>query len=249
MTKLGVNIDHVATIREARRALEPDPVSAAFLSEQAGAHGITVHLRGDRRHIKDRDVHLLRETIQTRLNIEMAITREMLDLARQIKPDTVTLVPESPGEITTEGGLDAVTHSQELTPSIRELREAGIGVSLFIDPSLDQIEASAEIGVGMIELNTAAYSRAVPKGVKEWDPLFEDELERLTEAAEEAASRGLRVLAGHGLTYRNVFPVSSIPEIEELNIGHSIIARAVLAGMDRAVRDMMRAMRGEFFED
>jgi len=249
MTKLGVNIDHVATIREARRALEPDPVSAAFLAEQAGADGITVHLRGDRRHVKDRDVHLLRETVQTRLNIEMAVTDEMIGLAKTIKPDTVTLVPESPGEITTEGGLDVIKHSKDLTRNIRELREAGIGVSLFIDPTSDQIEASAEIGAGMIELNTAAYSRAVPKGVKEWDPLFEDELERLTEAAEEAASRGLRVLAGHGLTYRNVFPVSSIPELEELNIGHNIIARAVLAGMDRAVRDMLAAMRGEFFED
>lgn len=249
MTRLGVNIDHVATIREARRTIEPDPVAAAFLAEQAGAHGITVHLRGDRRHIQDRDVRLLRETVQTRLNIEMAATVEMVGIAKQLKPDTVTLVPESPDEVTTEGGLDLLKHGGELTRAVREMREAGIGVSLFIDPVLAQIEASTEIGVSLVELNTAAYSEAVPKGIKEWDPHFEDELEKLTEAAEEAASRGLRVLAGHGLTYRNVFPVSSIPEIEELNIGHNIIARATLVGLERAVRDMMAAMRGEFLDD
>lgn len=249
MTKLGVNIDHVATIREARRAVEPDPVSAAFLAEQAGADGITVHLRGDRRHIKDRDVRLLRETVQTRLNIEMAVTPEMVGLAREVKPDTVTLVPESPEEITTEGGLDLLKHGNELTRTIRELRDAGIGVSLFIDPVTAQLEAATEVGATLIELNTAAYSRAVPKGLKEWDPLFEDELEKITEAAEEGAARGLRVLAGHGLTYRNVFPVSSIPEIEELNIGHNIIARATLVGLERAVRDMRGAMRGEYLEE
>ncbi len=249
MTKLGVNIDHVATIREARRAIEPDPVSAAFLAEHAGAHGITVHLRGDRRHIKDRDVRLLRETVQTRLNVEMAVTSEMVDLMRDVKPDTVTLVPESPDEITTEGGLDLLKQPNELTRTIRELREAGIGVSLFIDPLPAQLDAATEVGAALVELNTAAYSRAVPKGLKEWDPLFEDELERLTEAAEEGASRGLRILAGHGLTYRNVFPVSSIPEIEELNIGHNIIARATLVGLERAVRDMIGAMRGEFLDE
>ncbi len=249
MTKLGVNIDHVATIREARRAVEPDPVSAAFLAEHAGADGITVHLRGDRRHIKDRDVRLLRETVQTRLNIEMAVTPEMVGLAREVKPDTVTLVPESPEEITTEGGLDLLKHGNELTRTIRELRDAGIGVSLFIDPVAAQLEAATEVGATLIELNTAAYSRAVPKGLKEWDPLFEDELEKITEAAEEGAARGLRVLAGHGLTYRNVFPVSSIPEIEELNIGHNIIARATLVGLERAVRDMRGAMRGEYLEE
>jgi pyridoxine 5-phosphate synthase len=249
MTKLGVNIDHVATIREARRAIEPDPVSAAFLAEHAGAHGITVHLRGDRRHIKDRDVRLLRETVQTRLNVEMAVTSEMVALIRDIQPDTVTLVPESPDEITTEGGLDLLKQPNELARTIRELRETGIGVSLFIDPLPAQLEAATEVGAALVELNTAAYSRAVPKGLKEWDPLFEDELERLTEAAEEGASRGLRILAGHGLTYRNVFPVSSIPEIEELNIGHNIIARATLVGLERAVRDMISAMRGEFLDD
>ncbi len=242
MTKLGVNIDHVATIRQARRALEPDPVAAAVLAEQAGAHGITVHLRGDRRHITDRDVRLLREVVKTRLNLEMAATSEMLALAREFRPDTVTLVPESPGELTTQGGLEVAGHTTAIEQAVRELSEGGIVVSLFIDPDSAQLEAAAAVGAPLVELNTAAYSEVVPKGLKEWETQFGRELERLEEAAEVAAGLGLRVLAGHGLTYRNVGPVAAIPEIEELNIGHNIIARAVLVGMERAVREMLLAM-------
>lgn len=248
MTKLSVNIDHVATIREARRAPEPDPVAAAILAEQAGAHGITIHLRGDRRHIQERDARILRQVIKTRLNIEMAVTEEMLELAREIRPDMVTFVPETPGEITTEGGLDVVSHLSEVTSAVRALHAADIAVSLFIDPQSDQIEAASETGVSMVELNTAAYARAVPLGLKEWDASFEQELDKVIVAAEEAAGRGLRVLAGHGLTYRNVGPIASVPVIEELNIGHNIIARAVLVGMERAVREMLLAMQVDMEE-
>jgi pyridoxine 5-phosphate synthase len=244
MTKLGVNIDHIATIRQARRAVEPDPVAAAVLAELGGADGITVHLRGDRRHIQDRDVRILRETVTTRLNIEMAATDEMIDLALGFVPDTVTLVPESPEEITTEGGLDVAKNQDGISKAIEGLKRGGIEVSLFIDPMLEQIQATLEVGAGLIELNTAAYSEAVPKGLKEHDPIFEEELKKLINVAETAHERGLRVLAGHGLTYRNVFPVSEIPEIEELNIGHNIVARASLVGMEQAVREMRAAMEG-----
>lgn len=249
MTKLGVNIDHVATIRQARRALEPDPVAAAVLAEQAGADGITVHLRGDRRHITDRDVRLLREVVKTRLNLEMAATGEMISLARDFGPDTVTLVPESPGELTTQGGLDVVAQRPALERAVRELAAGGIVVSLFIDPETAQIEAGAALGAPLVELNTAAYAEAVPRGLKEWDPGFAGALEQLEEAAELAAGLGLRVLAGHGLTYRNVGPVAAIPELEELNIGHNIVARAVLVGMERAVREMLQAMNGAEFSE
>jgi pyridoxine 5-phosphate synthase len=249
MTRLGVNIDHVATVRQARRALEPDPVAAAVLAEMAGAHGITVHLRADRRHIQDRDVRLLREVVTTRLNIEMAVTNEMLGVASETRPDTVTLVPESPDEITTLGGLDVVRHHQETAAAVKKLQGAGIVTSLFIDPVSSQIDAAVDSGAPLIELNTAAYADAVPKGLKEWDSRFSDELERISEAAEIASGHGLRVLAGHGLTYRNVGPVSAIPEIEELNIGHNIVARAVLVGMEQAVREMLEAMStSAFFE-
>jgi pyridoxine 5-phosphate synthase len=249
MTRLGVNIDHVATIREARKALEPDPVAAAILAEQAGAHGITVHLRGDRRHISDRDVRLLQSVIKTRLNVEMAVTEEMLAIACDLKPDSVTLVPESPDEITTQGGLDVVKHRQEITRGVSRLRDAGIEVSLFVDPEPEQIEASESVGVTMVELNTAAYSEAVPRGVKNWDPSFEDELEKIIVASEEASAMALRVLAGHGLTYRNVGAIAAVPAIEELNIGHNVIARAVMVGMERAVKDMLRAMLDDIMEE
>jgi len=242
MTKLGVNIDHIATIRQARRAPEPDPVAAAVLAELAGAHGITIHLRQDRRHIQDRDVHLLRQTVKTRLNIEMAVTEEMLSIACEEHPDTVTLVPENPEEITTEGGLDAVKYLKEITTGTKRLHDAGIQVSLFIDPDQGQIDASLETGAGLIELNTAAYSEAVPLGLNEEDPDFQKEFEKMVNCSEYAAERGLRVLAGHGLTYRNVLPISSILEIEELNIGHNIIARASLVGLERAVIEMLEAM-------
>jgi len=244
MTKLGVNIDHVATIREARRAPEPDPIAAAILAEVAGAHGITVHLRGDRRHIKDRDVRLLRQVVTTRLNVEMAATVEMVNIALDIRPDQVTLVPESPNEITTQGGLDVPGHLAALKETVRRLAEAHIEVSLFVDPMRNVIERSAESGARMIELNTAAYSEAVPKGLNEALPGFRRELEKIQSCSEFADSIGLHVLAGHGLTYRNVRPISDVPQIIELNIGHNIVSRAVLVGFDRAVREMLEAMNG-----
>ena len=244
MTKLGVNIDHIATIRQARRALEPDPIAAAVMAELAGADGITVHLRGDRRHIQDRDVRLLRDTVVTRLNIEMAATQEMVELALGFRPDTVTLVPENADEITTEGGLDVVGHRQEIAAAIEALKAGEIEVSLFIDPQLEQIEATLEVDAGLIELNTAAYSEAVPKGLNEHALDFRLELEKIITATEFSQGEGLRVLAGHGLTYRNVFPICEIPQIEELNIGHNIIARAALVGMEQAVREMRAAMEG-----
>ena len=245
MTKLGVNIDHVATVRQARGAVEPDPVAAAVLAELAGAHGITVHIRGDRRHIQDRDLELLRATVKTRLNIEMAATREMVDIARRIGPDLVTLVPERPEEITTEGGLNLIAQVDVVTPAMRELEEAGLEVSLFIDPDSRQIEAAGQLRAQAVELNTAAYAEAVPLGLAEWKEEFQAKLHNLIGSARKAADCRLRVLAGHGLTYRNVRPVSDIPEVEELNIGHNIVSRAVLVGMDRAVREMLEAMNGQ----
>ncbi|MFQ5928980.1 MAG: pyridoxine 5'-phosphate synthase [Acidobacteriota bacterium] len=243
MTKLGVNVDHAATIRQARQAPEPDPVAAALLAELGGAHGITVHLRADRRHINERDVRLLREVLTTRLNIEMAATEEMLRLASEVKPDTVTLVPEREGEITTEGGLEVAKNEKQIGQAVEQLHQAGLEVSLFIDPQLQQIESASAVNTTMIEINTAAYSEAVPKGLKESDKRFKRELEKIITAAQSAESLGIDVLAGHGLTYRNVRPVSTIPQIVELNIGHNIIARAVLVGMERAVREMLEAMR------
>ena len=242
MTRLGVNVDHVATIRQARQAPEPDPVTAALLADLAGADGITVHIRGDRRHIQERDIRLLREQVTTRLNIEMAVTPEMLALSLAIRPETVTLVPERPEEVTTEGGLDLISHAEEVESMTRQLQAARIEVSAFIDPDHEQIEAAAKLGVPLIELNTAAYAEAVPRGLQTADPAFQRALRKLEAAAELGQQRGLRILAGHGLTYRNVGPVSSIPEIEELNIGHNLISRAVLVGLDRAVREMLQAM-------
>jgi pyridoxine 5-phosphate synthase len=242
MTKLGVNIDHIATVRQARRAVEPDPVHAAVLAELAGADGITVHLRVDRRHIQERDVFLLRETIKTRLNIEMSTAAEMLKIATEAQPDTVTLVPEREEEVTTEGGLDVVTHSSEVADAVEALHDQGIEVSLFIDPEMTQIDASVRTGAQLVEFNTAAYAEAVPKGLKETDADFLSELRKIQDASRVAVEQKLRVLAGHGLTYRNVQPISLIPEVEELNIGHNIVARALLVGMERAVEEMLIAM-------
>ncbi len=242
MTKLGVNVDHIATVREARQAPEPDPVAAALLAELAGADGITVHIRGDLRHINERDIRLLREVVTTRLNIEMAVTTEMIDFALEVQPDTVTLVPEREGEVTTEGGLDVIRNAKQIAATIERLKKAGLEVSVFIDPQLDQIERSSAVGAEMIEINTAAYAKAVPKGLKESDPGFQREIEKVRVAAHSADDLDLRVLAGHGLTYRNVRPISNIAEIIELNIGHNLIARATLVGMEQAVREMLKAM-------
>jgi len=244
MTKLGVNIDHIATIRQARKALEPDPVAAAILAELAGADGITVHLRGDRRHIQDGDVLRLRETVTTRLNMEMAATAEMVRFARELRPDQVTLVPEKQNEITTEGGLDVVANSKSVAAVIQALAGHAIQISLFIDPEPEQVDAAADLGASMIELNTRAYSEATPKSPDLAGRALQRELTKVVQAAERGKNKGLKILAGHGLTYRNVRFISGITEIEELNIGHNIIARACLVGMDRAVREMLKAMNG-----
>ena len=249
MTKLGVNVDHVATVRQARQAPEPDPVAAAVLAELAGADGITVHLRGDRRHINERDLRLLRQVITTRLNLEMAATEEMIELASELSPDTVTLVPEREGEVTTEGGLDVAGNEAAIARAVELLQQAGREVSLFIDPQLEQIQRSASSGATLVEINTAAYAEAVPKGLNENDRRFQEELDKVTVGAESAAAAGMRVLAGHGLTYRNVRPISRIQQIVELNIGHNIVARSVLVGMERAVREMLEAMSADAAED
>ncbi len=242
MTRLGVNVDHVATVRQARRAPEPDPVAAALLAELAGADGITVHLRGDRRHIQDADIRRLRESVTTRLNIEMAAGDEMVSIAARVKPDQVTLVPERQGEVTTEGGLDVIRRMRAISGAVRRLRRSGIQVSLFVDPVPAQIEAATRTGAGMIELNTRAFSETCPLGPDPAAESLQCELAKVVEASEQGARAGLRILAGHGLTYRNVRLISDIPKIEELNIGHNIIARALLVGMDRAVREMLQAM-------
>jgi pyridoxine 5-phosphate synthase len=236
MIRLSVNIDHMATIRQARRGVEPDPVAAAVLAEMAGADGITCHLRGDRRHISDEDLRRLREVVSTKLNVEMAATREMLDIAKKLRPDLVTLVPEREGEVTTEGGIDAARMKAELTAHVRELSSAGIEVSLFVDPHPAQIDAAVEIGAGTVELNTNAYSIATT------DAETEAALEQLGAAATLAAEAGLRVAAGHGLTWRNVGAIAAIPEIFELNIGHSIVARAALHGLETAIDEMKLGM-------
>jgi pyridoxine 5-phosphate synthase len=230
--KLGVNVDHIATIREARKTDEPDPVAAAVLAELAGADGITIHLRGDRRHIQERDLELLRRTLRTRLNLEAAATPQMTAIASAHKPDQVTLVPERREEITTEGGLDVLLNQNLVRKTAVDLREAGIGVSVFVDPDYDQIKAIAKLQIGCIEINTAKYSEA---GRSERAAA---EADAVAQAARAAAKLGLRVFAGHGLDYRNVRRIVAIPEIEELNIGHAIVARAALVGMERAVREM-----------
>lgn len=237
MARLGVNIDHVATLRQARRAKEPDPVQAAVLAELAGAHGITVHLRSDRRHIQDRDVEILQKVVKTRLNMELAGIQEMVRIALTVKPQQVTLVPERREELTTEGGLDAVLNSVQLKPIVKTLREGGIAVSLFVDPDLEQVKEAHKLDAEAIEINTAAYSES--RGPK----AQEAALRRVIDAARLGRKLGLEVHAGHGLTYDNVGVIAGLSELSELNIGHNIVARAVLVGMTQAVREMLEAMR------
>lgn len=239
MPTLGVNIDHIATIRQARRTVEPDPVAAAVLAELAGADGITVHLREDRRHIQDRDVQLLRQTVRTHLNLEMAATDEMVAIALDIKPDYVTLVPEKREEVTTEGGLEIAAQLDRMKSVVDRLQSAQIPVSLFIDADPKQIEASAQSGAKFIELHTGQYAEAHTEIDRA------KELEILKTGCERAIALGLRVNAGHGLTYWNVQPVAALPGMEELNIGHTIISRAALVGLERAVREMKQAIRGD----
>ncbi len=237
MPRLGVNIDHVATVRKARGVKYPDPVTAAGIVELAGADGIVCHLREDRRHIQDRDLRLLREVIQTRLNLEMAATEEMIRIALETKPDVVTLVPEKREELTTEGGLNVTKSFHSLKKAIQRLQRGGIPVSLFVDPRKDQIKASEGVGAHAIEIHTGHYCDA--KTPSEAD----EELKRILDAVSEASRCNLQIAAGHGLNYVNVRRIAEIKEIEELNIGHSIIARAVLVGLDRAVREMIDSIK------
>lgn len=234
--RLGMNIDHVATLRQARGTKYPDPISAAAIAEMAGADQITVHLREDRRHIQDRDLRLLRETVQTRLNLEMATTDEMIAVAREIRPDEVTLVPERREELTTEGGLDVPGFEADIMEAVGRLQDEGIAVSLFVDPEPEQVAAAGSVGATIVELHTGRWCES-PEGKER-----ERELERLRHAAREGSEAGLMVAAGHGLHYNNVREIVAIPEIEELNIGHAIVARAVFSGLDRAVRDMKALM-------
>jgi pyridoxine 5-phosphate synthase len=242
--RLNVNIDHVATVRQARRAPEPSVVEAALMCEKAGADGITIHLRGDRRHIQDYDLYELRKVVTTYLNVEMAATEEMLKIAIDARPNAVTLVAENPNEITTEGGLDIYTNLDQVRDTVNGLKENGIMVSIFIDPDARQIEASKESGAEQVELCTAAYAEATlhlgKDGAKDSAAI---ELKRLETAASLAARYGLQVAAGHGLTYRNVGAVARIEEIIEFNIGHNIISRAVMVGLDQAVREMLEAIK------
>ena len=232
MPELGVNIDHVATIRQARQTVEPDPVWAAVLAELAGADGITIHLREDRSHIQDRDLRVLKETVQVKINLEMAAEDEMTNIALDVCPEKVTLVPERREELTTEGGLDAIANRDRVKACVDRLVEAGIEASLFIDPDARQIEAAREIGVQAVELHTGRYADATTKQRQD------REFEILTEAGKLTLEQGLKLHLGHGLTYRNVTRVARIPGVAELNIGHSIVARAVLVGFERAVREM-----------
>jgi pyridoxine 5-phosphate synthase len=234
--RLGVNVDHVATLRQARRVSYPDPVTAAMLAELAGAEQITIHLREDRRHIQDRDLRILRDTVQTVLNLEMAASAEMVKIAYEFKPDTVTLVPERREELTTEGGLDVSSQRDQLTKLIKNLKDGDIVVSLFIDPDLDQIRASHRCNADRVELHTGRYCEARNEKDRK------KELARIVDAAKAAAKLGLGVAAGHGLNYENVRPIARIQEIDELNIGHAIVGRAVLVGLERAVREMMQLM-------
>jgi pyridoxine 5-phosphate synthase len=246
MSRLNVNIDHVATVRQARRAPEPSVIGAAMVCEQAGADGITVHLRGDRRHIQDRDLHTLRACVTTYLNMEMAATEEMLAIALDSHPDAVTLVAETPDEITTEGGLDVKANISIVRAAVNKLRQGGILASLFIDPDALQIEVAHEVGAQQVELCTAAYAESTlgSKGVHGEGSLSAGrELRRLREAAALAAQYGLHVAAGHGLTYRNVGVVAGISEITEFNIGHNIVSRSIFVGLGNAVREMREAIR------
>ena len=234
---LGVNIDHIATLRNARGTTYPDPVQAAFIAEQAGADGITIHLREDRRHITDRDLMLISQTVQTRLNLEMAVTEEMIEIACQTQPDFCCLVPEKRQEVTTEGGLDVVGNEEKVADAIKRLSLAGIKVSLFIDPDHEQINAADRVGAPFIEIHTSAYADA------EDEQAQEKEFVRIRDAVTYAASKGLKVNAGHGLHYHNVQRIAALPELYELNIGHAIIGRAVFSGLAPAVEEMKRLMR------
>lgn len=236
--RLGVNVDHVATVRQARRISEPDPVTAAALAELAGAGGITVHLREDRRHIQDRDVRVLRQTVQTRLNLEMAATAEMVEIALEVRPDCVTLVPEKRQELTTEGGLNVAGQISAVEATVRRLRESGIFVSLFVDPDLAQIGAAQKCGADAVEIHTGLYCEA-PSPQRQ-----AGELVKIEQAVRIAQQLGLKVHAGHGLNYQNVRAVVALGGIEEFNIGHSIVSRAVLVGMERAVREMVALIEG-----
>ena len=238
MPTLGVNIDHIATIRQARRTVEPDPVAAAVLAELAGADGITVHLREDRRHIQERDVRILRQTVRTHLNLEMAATAEMVAIALDVNPDYVTLVPERREEVTTEGGLDIAGQLDRMSEVVDQLQTANIPVSLFIDAEDAQIQASIKTKAKFIELHTGRYAEAKSEASRQ------AELTVLAKGCERAIASGLRVNAGHGLTYWNVYPIACIPGMEELNIGHTIVSRAALVGMERAVREMKQAIEG-----
>lgn len=242
--RLGVNIDHVATLRQARYAAmpdsknaEPDPVTIAGVCERAGAHGITAHLRADRRHMQDRDLERLRETVITKLNLEMGNTPEIIDFALRIVPDEVCLVPEKRQEITTEGGLDLVAHARELAPTMKRLHAAGIRVSMFIDPEREQIDAAVELGADIVELHTGKLANAFTEKFQK------QELERLQSAAIRASNFNLQVNAGHGINYLNIAQIHKVPKLTELNIGHSIVARAMFVGFDAAVREMLGAMQ------
>jgi pyridoxine 5-phosphate synthase len=237
MVKLGVNVDHVATVRQARKTDEPDPVAAAIMAELAGADGIVAHLRGDRRHIQNRDLLLLREVVRTHLNLEMAATETMVETALNVKPDMVTLVPEEPDEVTTQGGLDVLQSYQTLSETIPPLRDEGIVVSLFVDPDANQIKAAAKLRADYVEIHTGLYAEAKDAS----EELAE--LEKIQEIAAIASKLGFGVSAGHGLTYQNVRPVAEIKEVEELNIGHTIVSRAIMTGMEQAVREMISLIR------
>lgn len=238
MPRLGVNIDHVATIRQARRTTEPDPVWAAAMAELGGADQITVHLREDRRHIQDRDLPLLKETVNVPLNLECACEPEMLKIAIELGPDQVCLVPEKREEVTTEGGLDVITNRQRVAEAVAQLKQAGIFVSIFIDPQLDQISLAKELSADAVELHTGCYANAKPAAKRQ------QELDQLQHACQHTKSLGLHLHAGHGLTYHNVKPIAAINGMEELNIGHSIIARSIFVGLKEAVREMKNLCQG-----
>lgn len=243
--KLNVNIDHVATIREARKTIEPSIITAAVICEQAGADGITVHLRGDRRHIQDRDIELLRDVVTTYLNVEMAATEEMVAIAERTKPDAVSLVPENPTEVTTEGGLNVIGNLETVRSAVEKLKAAGIFVSIFIDPDLDQVNAAKSVGAQQVELCTGEYAELTLSSRAahgEGAQKAAAEVSRIAAAAVHAHSLGLQVAAGHGLTYRNVAALAAIPEITEFNIGHNIISRSVFVGLNQAVKEMIDAI-------
>jgi pyridoxine 5-phosphate synthase len=237
MPELGVNIDHVATLRQARKTYEPDPVAAAVLAELGGADAITVHLREDRRHIQDRDVRMLRETVAMKLNLELSVADEIVGIACEVKPDQATIVPERREEVTTEGGLDVAVHEATVARSIERLRAAGISVSLFLDPQPRQIELARKLGADAVELHTGQY--ALARGTAQ-----QEQLVALVQAGKQVSELGMHLHAGHGLNYHNVIPVARIPNMHELNIGHAIVSRAVLVGLERAVREMKRLIAG-----